>query len=452
MPYADFQPSNAGAQLNDQILKNVDFGTSLMERAQRMQISAADAEMKKSDFASNLATTALNQDNLRAELSLRKINLAETERKTSSLAKLRDEFAGVSADLDKALDFARNERDPAKQHALFARLAGDAAKYHADPELKPVLERKFSVLQASIAENEASALTIAVRENRVSIDEQAARFKFPGQALSTHMDPASGRPLWVATGKPDPSAEARALDLLSTADTPEELKAALADPSVVLMRGVSGSAVTKTYMARRDLFAKEAATAATAAGKITTATNKANAAAGKQDKLPQFMVEQSIKLTQASEQLKGIETDFAKMSTGPVLGFFRDLNVYDDDAQTFKARLTAMVPNLARGVFGEVGVLTDFDVANYLKTLPNLKTPQARATALVGQLREVLMSKQKLLDGFAVGQNYNRGGMPGPGTAPPPPTVGSGGDLQAMLREKQARQTQRTPTAPARTP
>ena len=90
-------------------------------------------------------------------------------------------------------------------------------------------------------------------------------------------------------------------------------------------------------------------------------------------------------------------------------------------------------------------MLTDFDVANYLKTLPNLKTPQARATALVGQLREVLMSKQKLLDGFAVGQNYNRGGMPGPGTAPPPPTVVSGNDLQAMLREQQARKTRRTP-------
>ena len=445
MPYADFQPSNAGAQLNDQILKNVDFGTSLMERAQRMQISAADAEMKKSDFASNLATTALNQDNLRAELALRKINLAETERKTSSLAKLRDEFSSVSADLDKALDFVRQERDPTKQHQLFTRLSGDAAKYYSDPEIKAVLDRKFSVVQSSIAENEASALTNAVRENRVNIDEQAARFKFPGQAISTFMDPASGRPLFVATGKPDPSAEARAMDILSTADTPEELKAALADPSVVLMRGVSGSAVTKTYMARRDLFAKEAALADLAAGKITTATNKANAAAGKQDKLPQFMVEQSIKLTQASEQLKGIETDFAKMSTGPVLGFFRDLNVYDDDAQTFKARLTAMVPNLARGVFGEVGVLTDFDVANYLKTLPNLKTPQARATALVGQLREVLMSKQKLLDGFAVGQNYNRGGMPGPGTAPPPPTVVSGNDLQAMLREQQARKTRRTP-------
>jgi hypothetical protein len=218
------------------------------------------------------------------------------------------------------------------------------------------------------------------------------------------------------------------------------------------MRGVPGSAVTKAYMARRDLFTKEAAVKEASAAKNTAATAKANAAAGKQDKLPQFMVEQSIKLTQASEQLKGIETDFAKMSTGPVLGFFRDLNIYDDDAQTFKARLTAMVPNLARGVFGEVGVLTDFDVENYLKTLPNLKTPQDRAKALVGQLREVLLSKEKLLNGFAEGQNYNRGGMPGSGPAPKPKIVKSGDDLQAMMREREARQTRRTPSATAGTP
>ena len=445
MPYADFQPSNAGAQLNDRILRNVDFGTSLMERAQRMQITAADAEMKKADYASNLATTALNQDNLRAELALRKIQLTETERKTSSLAKLREDFSKVSGDLDNALDFVRNVKDPTEQHRQFTRLSADAAKYYADPEIKAVLERQFSVLHASIAENEASALTSAVRENRVSPDEQSARLKFPGQALATHVDPASGRPLWVATGKPDPSAEARALDILSTADTVEELKALLADPAVSAMRGVPGSAVSTTYKARRDLFTKEAGVKQASEAKAAAATAKANAAASKQDKLPQFMVEQSIKLTQASEQLKGIETDFAKMSTGPVLGFFRDLNVYDDDAQTFKARLTAMVPNLARGVFGEVGVLTDFDVENYLKTLPNLKTPQDRAKALVGQLREVLLSKQKLLDGFAVGQNYNRGGMPGPGTSPKPKPVVSGDDLQAALREQQARQTRRTP-------
>lgn len=28
---------------------------------------------------------------------------------------------------------------------------------------------------------------------------------------------------------------------------------------------------------------------------------------------------------------------------------------------------------MARGVFGEVGVLTDQDIANYMKTLPNIK-------------------------------------------------------------------------------
>jgi hypothetical protein len=458
MPYADFQPSNAGAQLNDQILKNVDFGTSLMERAQRMQISAADAEMKKSDFASNLATTALNQDNLRAELSLRKINLAETERKTSSLAKLRDEFAGVSADLDKALDFARNERDPAKQHALFARLAGDAAKYHADPELKPVLERKFSVLQASIAENEASALTIAVRENRVSIDEQAARFKFPGQALSTHMDPASGRPLWVATGKPDPSAEARALDLLSTADTPEELKAALADPSVVLMRGVSGSAVTKAYMTRRDKFAQEAVVNAANAAKFNAAGAKATAAATKAAEgrpIPATMFESTEKLRNTYSALQDIKStyDSDKGLHGPVVGLIRDLNPWDTDAQLLAKKVTAAVPTLARGVFGEVGVLTNADMETYKSLLPNNRSNEEAAKVLFEFLSRKLETTYASRMEALQGQGYSTKGFPPlPTGAVKPPPVASGTDLQAMLREKQARQTQRTPTAPSRTP
>lgn len=31
------------------------------------------------------------------------------------------------------------------------------------------------------------------------------------------------------------------------------------------------------------------------------------------------------------------------------------------------------MPKVARGIFGEVGVLTDQDIANYMKTLPNIK-------------------------------------------------------------------------------
>jgi hypothetical protein len=50
----------------------------------------------------------------------------------------------------------------------------------------------------------------------------------------------------------------------------------------------------------------------------------------------------------------------------------RSINPYDTDAQVLKAQLNSLIPNLARGVYGEVGVLTDADIVNYAKTIPNL--------------------------------------------------------------------------------
>lgn len=69
--------------------------------------------------------------------------------------------------------------------------------------------------------------------------------------------------------------------------------------------------------------------------------------------------------------------------TGPILGIIRSANPYDTKAQQIKAQLTAIVPNLARGVYGEVGVLTDQDVALYSQTLPNLKSTKEVRDALL---------------------------------------------------------------------
>jgi hypothetical protein len=38
--------------------------------------------------------------------------------------------------------------------------------------------------------------------------------------------------------------------------------------------------------------------------------------------------------------------------------------------------LQSIIPNLARGIYGEVGVLTDKDIENYRKTLPNLSSTE----------------------------------------------------------------------------
>ena len=72
-------------------------------------------------------------------------------------------------------------------------------------------------------------------------------------------------------------------------------------------------------------------------------------------------------------------------STGPMVGFWRKFKSglgFDDKAALINAQITKIIPGLARGVFGEVGVLTDQDVAMYSKTIGNLNTPEEVNDAL----------------------------------------------------------------------
>ena len=73
-------------------------------------------------------------------------------------------------------------------------------------------------------------------------------------------------------------------------------------------------------------------------------------------------------------QLDSLQSSIAQSNTGPVIGFLQGLNPYSFDARAVQAQLQSIVPNLARGVYGEVGVLTDQDIRNYIQTLPNIKS------------------------------------------------------------------------------
>jgi hypothetical protein len=73
-------------------------------------------------------------------------------------------------------------------------------------------------------------------------------------------------------------------------------------------------------------------------------------------------------------QLDALSQTIANTKTDPVIGYLKNLNPYDFDARAVQAQLQSVVPNLARGVYGEVGVLTDQDIRNYIQTLPNLRS------------------------------------------------------------------------------
>jgi hypothetical protein len=83
-------------------------------------------------------------------------------------------------------------------------------------------------------------------------------------------------------------------------------------------------------------------------------------------------------------QIGVLQANIKDVKTGPIVGAFKGMNPWDTNAQTIKAQLNAIVPNLARGVYGEVGVLTDNDIAQYSKTLPNLKSTEDIRNAVLG--------------------------------------------------------------------
>lgn len=74
---------------------------------------------------------------------------------------------------------------------------------------------------------------------------------------------------------------------------------------------------------------------------------------------------------------------------GPFAGRFN--TPYNTNVNEINALITSIVPALARGVYQEVGVLTDTDVDRYTKTLPNTKQTADTNKALVEQNYSVIL-------------------------------------------------------------
>lgn len=116
-------------------------------------------------------------------------------------------------------------------------------------------------------------------------------------------------------------------------------------------------------------------------------------------------VETAKSLTKAFNvvgQIEDLQDAISGEVTGPLTSIIRSNNPYDVKASLIKAQLSAIVPNLARGVFGEVGVLTDNDIALYSKTLPNLQnTEEIRNLIMGATVRTVQRSIENQLEVMA---------------------------------------------------
>lgn len=78
-------------------------------------------------------------------------------------------------------------------------------------------------------------------------------------------------------------------------------------------------------------------------------------------------------------QIGALQANLQKDQTSFFGGKVREIKAsigQDADAGVIQAQITALVPQVAKGIYGEVGVLTDQDTSRYKQTLGNLTSPE----------------------------------------------------------------------------
>lgn len=199
------------------------------------------------------------------------------------------------------------------------------------------------------------------------------RTTIPINDVDGFVRPPSATPLTDVAGGPgskdrqlaeaimDPTSSAKLSDLTATQK----------ETVLPILNQLKGEA-----MASGDFFGVMAASAGgkDASDSFTQSISKANTVVNQIDVLSDLMTKGSIEDKDTGKSL----------DLGPLKGWIRKKNPWDTDAQKMQAILTGTVPNLARGVFGEVGVLTDHDIQLYMGTLPNLTQTEDVQKAVTG--------------------------------------------------------------------
>lgn len=117
------------------------------------------------------------------------------------------------------------------------------------------------------------------------------------------------------------------------------------------------------------------------------------------------VVGQIDSLQQLFQNDASLSTKF-DVSLEPIENIWRSINPFDTKAKGIQAQITSIIPNLARGIFGEVGVLTDNDIRLYSKTIPNLGSTAAVRKLVLGitmrAIRDGIKGKIKIAAGSGI--------------------------------------------------
>ena len=101
-------------------------------------------------------------------------------------------------------------------------------------------------------------------------------------------------------------------------------------------------------------------------------------------------IKQLKSIKSVASDLAGIRKSLEGTMTGPVIGRLRELNTFDKVRKELESRIQAALPEVARGLFGEVGVLTDKDVERYMKILPSIRDSKELSDMLLKNLEDKL--------------------------------------------------------------
>jgi hypothetical protein len=121
---------------------------------------------------------------------------------------------------------------------------------------------------------------------------------------------------------------------------------------------------------------------------------------GKVGKGGEKLLQDQMKIISNVENARGTLADIterlATTTAGPIWGRVVGLNPYDEAAVSVENMVNSLVPSLARGVFGEVGVLTDSDVARYKALIPNMRTDPKVAKQILDDLNRKLDNTKRI--------------------------------------------------------
>ena len=194
-----------------------------------------------------------------------------------------------------------------------------------------------------------------------------------------------------------------------------------------------GRATPKSIEALRDTFGIVDAkvqsvggiTLVTQGDKIIQAFQNKNA----NEDLKALTAEENKKLEaiQSSEgDIDRIEEALKTGNSGVIVGLIQKFWPWAVDSKKVEAMRNAAVPNLARGVFGEVGVLTETDVKRYIAMIPGLNSSPTQQATLIKELRTKLAAtKLNSIQSLAAGNRDVSGWVSG--MASPAASSGGGG-------------------------